>query len=60
MAHYETAIPGTLRIVPNAKLHRALDKDYKQMERMLFGEIPSFDSILSSLEEFESKLNRLK
>lgn len=59
-AHYETALPGTLSILPNAKLYDALAKDYKRMEQMLFGDIPSFESILFSLKEFEDKVNHLR
>lgn len=59
-ANYETAIPGSLSILPRPDLHEALLKDYTQMERMLFGEIPRFESIIDSLKGFEEQMNGLK
>lgn len=59
-AQYENAIPGTLRVVPHAALQEILIKDYKQMSYMLFGEIPEFQTIIKSLQDFEDRVNRLK
>lgn len=59
-AQYDTAIPGTLSIVPNQRLQEPLLKDYTQMENMLFGEIPQFESIIESLKTFEDQINGLK
>src|SRR5439155_16399907 len=33
-AHYETAVPGTLNIVPNDALQKVLQIDYKEMHEM--------------------------
>jgi len=35
-AHYETAMPGTLKIVPNEALEKVLRDDYKQMSEMFW------------------------
>lgn len=59
-AQYEDAIPGTLKIVPHAALQEILNKDYKEMDYMLFGEIPEFLTIIKSLQDFEDSVNRLK
>lgn len=59
-AHYETALPGTLSIVPNASLAKALREDYAQMKEMFPAEALSFDEVLAKLESLEKRLNFLK
>jgi hypothetical protein len=59
-AHYETALPGTLRIVPNDGLAKILKDDYAQMKEMFPAEAFSFDEILEKLEALEKRLNTLK
>lgn len=56
-AQYETAIPGQLQIYPNDRLLEILRNDYKQMQLMIFGDIPSFDQILNSIKQFEDSFN---
>jgi hypothetical protein len=56
-AQYETAIPETIKIVPHSALQKMLSDDYGQMESMIFGEIPSFQTILDTLQNFEKKVN---
>lgn len=56
-AKYEEAIPGTLRITPHDSLRKKLEEDYKEMEQMIFGDIPLFSDILKSIEIFEKQLN---
>jgi hypothetical protein len=58
--HYDTAVPGTLSIVPNQELQGILRKDYDQMKEMLWGEPLSFDEILNRLKALETRLNKLK
>ena len=59
-ANYDTAIPGTLKIFPNDRLLKYLQADYKNMALMIFGKIPVFDTILSTIREFESRFNQIK
>jgi hypothetical protein len=56
-AQYETAVPGTLSITPNSYLQGILEKDYAQMQHMLFDEIPEFHVIIESLQRFEDRIN---
>jgi len=56
-ASYETAKPGSLKLVPNQLLRQQLECDYKAMEEMFFGEIVPFMRIASALEALENKLN---
>ena len=57
-ASYETAIPGSLKLIPNAENLNILRKDYSDMTMMIFGEPPAFDDIIHSLQELEDQINR--
>jgi len=59
-AHYESAIPGTLSIVPNDALQRILREDYRQMREMFPGQPLSFDEILRRLQSLQSRINGAK
>jgi len=56
-ANYTNARPGTLRLVPPKSRLDELRKDYQSMQEMIFGPPPSFDHILSVLNEMESAIN---
>lgn len=58
-AHYDTAIPGTLKILPNEPLREILRKDYQQMKEMFPGKPLSFDEILAKLEALQHRINAL-
>jgi hypothetical protein len=59
-AHYETAVPGTLRIVPNEVLQDILRKDYQQMQEMFPSTPLSFEQILERLAALETRLNAMQ
>ena len=59
-AHYETAVPPTLTIVPNETLQETLRKDYQQMQEMFPGKRLSFDEILTVLAGLQSRINALE
>ncbi len=58
-AHYDTAMPGTLRIVPNHSLAGILRKDYQQMQEMFPSKPLTFDEILARLEALQQRINAL-
>lgn len=58
-ANYETAIPGQLKICPHEHLLKELERDYKIMSFMIYGIVPPFDEILKSIEEFQTKMNKI-
>ena len=58
-AHYETAIPGTLRIVPNDALQAVLRRDYQQMQEIFPTQPLSFEQILERIGELEQRTNRM-
>ncbi len=57
-ANYETALPGSFRLVPSTMQANALRKDYEQMQAMIFGKAPEWDEILNGLAKLEEKINR--
>jgi hypothetical protein len=51
------ACPGSLSLVPRAERLAALERDYRNMSVMIFGEPPAFDSIIETLGELEKQIN---
>lgn len=58
-ASYDTARPGTLRLVPSEARIKDLRADYRAMAPMMFdGTPPSFDDILAAIAEFQERVNK--
>lgn len=55
---YETAVPGTFRLVPPDYRLTALAADYRAMEQMFFGPVRPWAEIVSRLRELEAAINR--
>jgi len=58
-ANYDRAIVGSIKLIPAIEHIPGLKRDYIQMENMIFGDIPKFDSLLDSLRDTEKEINRL-
>jgi hypothetical protein len=58
-AKYETARPGTLRIVPSNNRLDELRSDYAKMAQMFFGEPVAFATIVEQLRQLEEQINSL-
>jgi len=56
-AHYEEAMPGSLRLVPRDDQVSQLKNDYRQMEQMFFDEPPAFERIIEKLRVMEEQIN---
>ncbi len=56
-AHYETAVPGTFRLLPPASRMPLLQRDYGEMRAMIFGEFPQWDEIVRGLQALENRIN---
>jgi len=56
-ASYQTAKPGTFKIIPSDKTVAELKKDYTLMEPMIFENIPTFDDIMDTLAGLEARIN---
>ena len=47
-AKYPEAIPGTLKLIPPEYRFPALISNYEAMKDMLYGDVPSFDTIMET------------
>jgi hypothetical protein len=57
-ANYETARPGTLRLMPHEARVKDLRADYRGMTPMMFDQAPlSFDDILETIAALEGTIN---
>ena len=56
-AHYETAIPGGLRLAPPIEREAELKRDYDAMKPMFLEDPPGFAEVLAVLKEAELSLN---
>lgn len=54
---YDRAVPGTYRLVPTEAMRKNLAADYDRMSAMIFGEPPTFDDVMKSIEALEQYLN---
>lgn len=57
-AHYDTAVPGTLRLAPPVTRLPELRRDYAAMGPMFLSQPPDFDSVLAALREAEEAINK--
>jgi hypothetical protein len=56
-AHYDTAVPGTLRLLPPDARLPELRHDYEAMRPMFLDEPPTFAELITVLAEAEQTLN---
>jgi len=56
-ARYDLAQLGSFRLIPNQAHLVELEKDYREMAVMVFGEVPAFDAILRTLGALEADIN---
>ena len=56
-ANYETAKPGSLKLLPPSYREAELARDYNQMQTMFLANPPSFSAVLRVLGEAERKIN---
>lgn len=59
-ARYEDAKIGTIKLMPPERNYAVLRDDYEHMQNMIFGQKPSFDTILNSIAELEKEINVIK
>lgn len=56
-AKYEEAVPGSLKLVPPKYRFESLKADCQSMKDMLYGEIPTFETIISGVQKLEKEIN---
>lgn len=59
-AKYETAVPGSFRLVPQEHRLITLEADYRAMGEMFFGKPLSWKDILAELTALENSINHIK
>ena len=59
-ARFDEAKPGTFKVVPNPSSLKNLKEDYRSMEIMIYGNVPSFEEIFITMEKLEEKINAIK
>jgi hypothetical protein len=52
-----TAAPGSFALVPHDGMLENLEQDYEAMVGMIFGEVPTFTTIVQSIADLENRLN---
>lgn len=56
-ARYDLAVPGTLKLVPDAHVLATVRADYRAMGNMIFGNYPDIEEIMSVLQALEDEIN---
>lgn len=59
MGKYPEAVPGTLKLIPPEYRFTALEADYDSMKDMLYGDVPTFDTVIAAVRELEKEINTL-
>ena len=59
-AKYPEAVSGSLKLLPPAYRFESLAMDYDLMKGMLYGEIPSFEAVMTAVGELEKEINILE
>jgi len=59
-AQFEDAKPGTFRLIPDNTRLAELERDYSEMEVMIFGDRPKFDEIIIGLKGLEDEINNMQ
>jgi len=57
-ASYDTAVIGSLRLMPRHEMLADLKKDYIDMGNMFLGNAPDFDVIMDGLSVLERRINK--
>ena len=57
-ANYESALRGSLKLVPPEFRHPEIAEDYRLTTRdLIYGDIPTLDDIIKELRHFENEFN---
>ena len=54
---FDQAVPGLLRLAPQAELSTVIEGDYRAMEGMILGETPGFQWVMEQIEYAEATVN---
>ena len=54
---FEEAVPGSVRLVPQAELRRVIERDYGAMQGMILGDVPEFGWVMEQLQHAEAAID---
>ena len=54
---FEEAVPGSVRLVPQAELRAVIEQDYRAMQGMILGDVPDFLWVMDQLRHAEAAIN---
>ena len=54
---FEEAVPGSMRLVPQAELRTVIERDYGAMQGMILGDVPDFGWVIEQLRRAEAAIN---
>ena len=55
---FEEAIPGSVKLVPQAELLTAIARNYGAMQGMILGDVPQFGWVIDQIQHAEDLINR--
>lgn len=58
-AHYSDAKPGTLKLIPLDYRFASLKADYLSMRDMIYGDVPSFQTLMDTLQTLDGEINAI-
>ena len=53
----KNAHPGSFTLVPTLEMNNVLRRDYQAMAGMVFGDIPSFSTVIDTIHQLETEIN---
>lgn len=56
-ASYDTAKKGSLKLIPSERVLKEMERDYRAMSEMFYGNVPSWREMIASIEQFEKLFN---
>lgn len=59
-AEYPEVVSGSLKLLPPAYRFESLATNYDLLKGMLYGEIPSFEAVMTAVGELEKEINILE
>ncbi|MDE0031951.1 MAG: hypothetical protein OXU75_02255 [Deltaproteobacteria bacterium] len=54
---FEEAVPGSVRLAPQAGLRAVIEQDYRAMQGMILGDGPGFKWVMDQLQRAEAAIN---
>ncbi|WP_160214444.1 nucleotidyl transferase AbiEii/AbiGii toxin family protein [Adlercreutzia aquisgranensis] len=56
-ARYDLCVPGSMKLMPPKESMPLVEQDYVSMQNMIFGAVPDFGELMSSISQLQSEIN---